>query len=72
MRYDGSLRLIDTRNQTVIAHGICLYQPDDDPNAPTYDELMANDAAVLRAGLTAMMKYCLDDYRTRILGLYDQ
>jgi hypothetical protein len=72
MRYDGSLQLIDSRNQTVIAHGICQYQPDDDPNAPTYDQLMANDAAVLRASLTAMMNYCLDDYRKRILGLYDQ
>jgi hypothetical protein len=71
MRYEGSLQLVDTRNQAVIAQGTCMYQSGEDPDAPTYDEMMANDAAVLRASLSAMVNYCLDDYRKRILGLYE-
>jgi hypothetical protein len=70
--YEGTLRLIDTRNQSVIAEGSCTFHPADSEDSPSYDELMAADAALLKARFRALTQFCADDYRTRILGLYGQ
>lgn len=70
--YEGTLKLVDTRNKTVIAEGACLSLPVDSDDAPTYDELLANDAMILKASLSSLEEFCTTDYRTRILGLYGQ
>jgi hypothetical protein len=70
--YEGSLSLIDTRSKAVIAEGQCTGRPVDAGESPSYDELMANDAAVLKDKFRGIEEYCADDYRTRILGLFGQ
>lgn len=70
--YRGTLRLIDTRTRTLVAEGNCVSLPVDSPDAPSYDELLANNAMLLKADLTSLEQFCTDDYRTRILGLYGQ
>jgi hypothetical protein len=70
--YEGSVSLIDTRNKTVLAEGTCVSHPIDGEAAPSYEELMARDAALLKAKFRGLVMFCADDYRTRILGLYGQ
>lgn len=70
--YRGTLRLIDTRTRTLVAEGNCISLPVDSPDAPSYDELLAKNAMLLKAGLTSLEQFCTEDYRTRILGLYGQ
>jgi hypothetical protein len=68
--YEGTLRLVDTRNQTILAEGACNYHPVDDEDAPTYDQLTAGNAAIIKSQFRALVSFCIDDYRTRILGLF--
>jgi hypothetical protein len=62
--------LIHTRNRTVLAEGFCSVHPADAEDSPTYDQLTANDAALVKARLRALTAFCAEDYPTRILGLY--
>jgi hypothetical protein len=68
--YDGSMRLIDTRARAVLAEGICTSHPLGDDSAPSYDQLVANEGALVRSLVAGVTEFCLHDYRTRILGLY--
>jgi hypothetical protein len=68
--YDGTLRLIDARTGSVLAEGLCSQHPVPTSDGPTYDELLANDAALLKRMLGSIAESCSDDYRKRILGLY--
>jgi len=60
----------DRWTHQIIAEGECTSLPVDAPDAPTFDEMQANQGALLRASLAATAEYCIDDYRKRILGLY--
>jgi hypothetical protein len=68
--YDGTVRLVDTRTRAVLAEGICVFHPLDGSDGPTRDQLLAKNADVLKQQLTSITDFCADDYRTRILGLY--
>lgn len=46
--------------------------PVDSPDAPNYDQMLANGAAIVRAVMKSLEDYCIEDYRKRILGLYGQ
>jgi hypothetical protein len=70
--YEGSLRLIDTRRQTVLAEGSCKVRPDRQPDDPSYGALMWRDATILKEKLRNAIQHCIDDYRTRVLGLTTQ
>jgi hypothetical protein len=67
--YESSLRLIDTRRRAIIAEGTCAVRPDHQPDDPSYDALMWNAATILKEKLLKMIQLCVDDYRTRVLGL---
>lgn len=67
--YQGRLRLIDTRRRAVVADGTCDVRPDHQPDDPSYDALMWNNATILKERLWKVIERCADDYRTRILGL---
>lgn len=70
--YQGHLRLIDTRRRAVVADGTCAVGPDHQPNDPSYDALMWNNATILKERLWKVIESCADDYRTRVLGLTAQ
>jgi hypothetical protein len=69
IHYQGRLRLIDTRRRAVVADGTCVVEPDHQPNDPSWDALMWNDAASLKERLWKVIERCADDYRTRVLGM---
>lgn len=70
--YEGTLRLIDTRRQAIIAEGSCTFRPGKQSHDPSYDALMWQDATILKEKLQTAIQYCVDDYRTRVLGLTTQ
>jgi hypothetical protein len=68
--YDGTLTLIDMRTDTVLVEGVCSFHPVDTSDAPTRDDLLAGKGTVLKQMIQSIAEFCSDDYRTRILGLY--
>jgi hypothetical protein len=68
--YDGTLRLIDARSGQILAEGICTSHPISDQPGPDAKQLMADHGALLKSTLEAVTGDCIEDYRTRVLGLY--
>lgn len=64
--YSVSARLIDNRTKTVIAEGFSHLVPDETPDAPTHEELLANQAARLKAELKKAADFCISDLKARI------
>lgn len=67
--YAAKARLIDTRTKSVVALGICSRVPDSNTGAPTYDELMANQAAGLKRELEAAAKECVNTLKAEMLAI---
>src|SRR6185312_3320523 len=65
--YDGTLQLIDTRTNEVLAQASCVSHPVE---GQTVSALAANGSALLRDELREVTEYCMEDYRHRVLGLY--
>lgn len=57
--YTARARLIDAEKKTVIAESICSQVPQTNEGAPTYDELLANGAALLKSKLADAGKECV-------------
>jgi hypothetical protein len=68
--YEGTIKLIDERRHVLLAEGSCSYRPLESEDDPTYEALVANDGALVKAKVASMAESCLDDYRMRILGIY--
>lgn len=64
--YSSRLRLIDARNGKVVAEGGCARVPEETPDAPTYDELLANDAARLKSELKKAADFCVGEFETKV------
>jgi len=68
--YGAKVRLIDLRAGNILAEGFCWRGvPDDVGTAPTYDELLANGASLLKSGLQQAGAYCLQQFRTAVFRL---
>jgi hypothetical protein len=67
--YSGRLRLIDAKKGQVLAEGFCSRVPDETPNAPTGDELLANGAQVIKNELQAAASHCVQHFRTQTFAL---
>jgi hypothetical protein len=67
--YSGRLRLIDAKKGQVLAEGFCSRVPDETPNAPTGDELLANGAQVIKNELLAAANHCVQHFRTQTFAL---
>lgn len=67
--YNARLRLIDTKSGRVIAEGGCSRIPDQTPAAPTYEQLLANNAERLKHELKAAADFCVSEFRTKTLAL---
>lgn len=67
--YTAKARLIDTQTRAVIAQGFCKHFPDNSPTAPTYDALLANEAARLKAELNAVAIECVKSMKVQMLSL---
>jgi hypothetical protein len=58
--YGAKMRFIRMRDLTVLAEEGCEYKPSssDTDDAPTYDDLLSDNAKVLKDGLQAAVSYC--------------
>ncbi|WP_346837588.1 hypothetical protein [Microbulbifer sp. SAOS-129_SWC] len=68
--YGVKMRLIDTSTNEVLAEASCgRATPEEDEGAPTYDELMADNAERLKQALQANADYCVNEFKTKTLKL---
>jgi hypothetical protein len=69
--YSAKLRLVDTKREKFIAAGFCERVPEEKPDAPTYDELLQNDADRLKKELTAAADFCIGEFRAKVLPHFE-
>ena len=62
-------RLIDVANKKIVAQGNCSRDPAYSDSLPTYDQLVANQAAVLKKELDAAARECAASLGRDILAL---
>lgn len=67
--YTAKARLIDSGSKAVLAEGSCVRIPQDNTGAPTYDELLANEASLLKKELSAAADECVKSLRKEMLAL---
>ena len=66
--YSAKVRLIDPQSKEVVAQYFCSgTAPEDSDTAPTYDELVDNRAAGLKAILGERAKTCVNEVQSEIL-----
>ena len=58
--YAARVRLIDATSKAVVAEAGCRSVPSDDKDAPTYDQLLADKAALLKSHLAKAAAACAD------------
>jgi hypothetical protein len=68
VNYSAKARLIDAETKTVVAKGFCERFPDN-ANAPTYDELLANEASLLKKQLASAADECVKSIKVEMLSL---
>jgi hypothetical protein len=66
--YAVKVRLIDVHKAKVLAEGFCHRNDEDDPNPPTYDELTANKAELLKSRLRSDADACILELQQKLLG----
>lgn len=66
--YSASFRLIDNKTKTVIAEGSSGRVPDTE-NAPTKEELLANNAERLKQELKKATEFCVNDFKNRVFQI---
>ncbi len=67
--YSAKLRLLEAASNSVIAEGFCSRVPEKDENAPSKDELLADDAFVLKAELRLGANQCINEFREKVFSL---
>lgn len=67
--YSAKARLIDTEKKTVVAEGVCKQIPEDNNGAPTHDELLANEATLLKQKLSDAATECVKILNTEMLAI---
>jgi len=75
LTYSAHVRLIDAKidhpvdgkKGAVIAHATCVRDPRETPDAPTFDELLANQGQRLKQDLAESVRDCVDEFRSTVL-----
>lgn len=68
--YSAKMRLIDTSTREVLAESVCSKtSTEESDNAPTYDELLADKAALLKAQIVTAADQCIDEFKATTLML---
>jgi hypothetical protein len=62
--YSARLRLIDVKRAQVLVEGRCVRLPEETPQSPSYDQLVANGAEGLKKELAAAAEFCIEQYRS--------
>lgn len=67
--YVAKARLIDVKSKQVVAEGYCEQVPENSENAPTYDELLADKATLLKKTLSNAVGQCVESLKAEMLTL---
>jgi hypothetical protein len=67
--YSAKARLINTLTKATVAEGFCARAPESNIGAPTYDEFIENEAAVLKKELSLVVEECVNTIKTGMLAL---
>ena len=67
--YTAKARLIDVENKNVVAEAFCKQAPESNAGAPTFDELLALNAARLKATNAAHAQACVESLGRDMLAL---
>lgn len=67
--YSAKARIIDVATKTVVAEGICSRFPESNLNAPTYNELVSNEAARLKQELSIATEECINNFKVNVLAI---
>ena len=67
LSYTAHVRLIDAREGVEIAYDTCQPGPQETRSSPNYDEFLANYAQRLKAELEVMARFCIDEFRSKVL-----
>lgn len=59
VHYAAKARLIDVESGAVVASGVCKDAPDDKDSAPNFDQLMINNAELLKNKLSSATRDCV-------------
>jgi len=66
--YSVKVRLIDTHQKSLLSEAFCVRNDDNDANPPTHDELLANQAQILKVRLAAHGQECVGELKQKVLG----
>lgn len=64
--YSAKAKLIDTSSQQVVAEAFCSRVPEKTTDAPSHDELLANNAARLKQELQIAADHCVKELSSKI------
>lgn len=67
LHYQASARLIDTESGAVVASGVCKDTPDDKARAPNFDQLMIDNAALLKTRIATAALECVASLKAKML-----
>ena len=70
LKYEGRIKLIDRRQDVVLADGICKANPAVAATPLDCDDLVRNHGVAINESIREAAHYCTEDFRTRLLGLY--
>jgi hypothetical protein len=65
--YHAKLRLIDVKNNQVVAEAFCSHEPEQSQESLSYDELLNDNARGLTQELHLAAEYCVNDFRAKLL-----
>jgi hypothetical protein len=64
-----NVRVIDVPNARLIAEGHCAVSSRNDSDSPTYDELLADKAARMKAVFNAQSEQCSAKFKSEVLRI---
>jgi hypothetical protein len=67
--YTAKARLIDADTGTVVAEAFCKQNPESNANAPSFDDMLAMNAARLKATNAAYAQACANSFGRDMLAL---
>ncbi|MBB3857141.1 hypothetical protein FHY29_002514 [Xanthomonas arboricola] len=67
--YVAKLQLFDTAKKSKVAEGLCVRVPEYTADAPSYQQLLANQAADLKMRLRRSADGCIQEFSDKVLGI---
>lgn len=66
LTFTGDVKVIDARTGATVARGVCRVRPEKTPQSPTFREMVADNAAVMKAMIAKSAQSCLEQIRSKV------